>query len=160
VNEVNAPRLILLVDDNFGDTKLVEMALVQSRSDTRLEIVMDGEKAISYLFRQGVYAKAPRPDLVILDWNLPRKNGLEVLRDMRRDSALSRIPVVIFTGGKFVPEMGDACRGKLVFCVSKPAELDNFFAVINSIDKFVKTTAESFYPEDEKLEMLRRLVAA
>jgi chemotaxis family two-component system response regulator Rcp1 len=160
VHKANTPRLILLVDDNFGDTKLVEMALVQRQSETRLEIVMDGEKAISYLLRRGDYAKAPRPDLIILDWNLPRKNGLEVLREMRRESALSQIPVVIFTGGKFVPEMAGACQEKHVFCVSKPADWDTFSAVINSIDEYVKTSAKFSAPKEENLEMLRRLVAA
>jgi chemotaxis family two-component system response regulator Rcp1 len=160
VSKVVSSRLILLVEDNYGDTKLVEMALHNSGSDTRLKIMMDGEKALSYLFREGEFAKAPRPNLVILDWDLPKKNGFEVLRLMKLDPVVGKIPVVIFTGGKFTLEIAAVCNGQVVFCVVKPDQLESFFAVIKAIDEYVKAAAHFPQTDDQNLEMLRRLLAA
>jgi chemotaxis family two-component system response regulator Rcp1 len=160
VTEVAGSKLILLVEDNYGDTKLVEMGLRNNGSDTRLKIITDGEQALSYLFREGAHANARRPDLVILDWDLPRKNGFEVLRLMKLDPVVGNIPVVVFTGGKFTLEIAADCNGQVVFCVVKPARLESFFAVIKAIDEYVKAAAKFPQTDDENLEMLRRLIAA
>ena len=133
-------KLILLIDDNYGDCKLVELALSHNKSETRLETAANGDEALAYLFREGAYGQAPRPDLIILDWNLPRRNGYEVLGAIKSDRTLTDIPVILFTGGTFVPQMVTACDGKLVFNLLKPDGMEPFFALISEIDDFVNTS--------------------
>src|SRR5512146_599102 len=88
---------ILLVEDNPGDVRLAQEALKESKVRNRLFVVDDGVEAMAFLRKQGEYADAPRPDLVLLDLNLPRKSGREVLADMKKDPELRRIPVVVLT---------------------------------------------------------------
>src|SRR5215210_4172070 len=88
---------ILHVEDNEADVRLTREALREAGEDVRLSAVGDGEQALAYLRREGGFAEAPAPDLVLLDLNLPRKNGLEVLEDMRADEALAYIPVIVIT---------------------------------------------------------------
>ena len=94
---LDRPARVLLVEDNEADVRLTREALREAGEDVRLSAVGDGEQALAYLRREEGFAEAPRPDLVLLDLNLPRKNGLEVLDEMRADEALAAIPVIMLT---------------------------------------------------------------
>jgi CheY-like chemotaxis protein len=133
---IRRPARVLLVEDNEADVRLTREALRESGDDVRLSSVGDGEQALAYLRRQEGYAEAPRPDLVLLDLNLPRKNGLEVLAEMRADAALAAIPVIVLTSSAAQQDV-QACyaRGANAFVV-KPLELDAFMDLIGAIRGF------------------------
>src|SRR3972149_5539621 len=97
---IGQPVEILLVEDNPGDVRLTFEALKDSRILNQLSIVKDGVEAIAYLHREGAFAEAARPDLILLELNLPKKNGHEVLKEIKGDEAFSKIPVVILTTSK------------------------------------------------------------
>lgn len=135
------PRLvkpvdILLVEDSPGDAELVHEALASGKLCKRVHVVGDGEKAMAFLHRQGCYAEAPRPELILLDLNLPCKDGHEVLADVKTDKLLRRIPVVVLTSSQ---DQGDVLRTYSLHgnCyVIKPVDLDKFFHVVRSIEDF------------------------
>ena len=130
------PARVLLVEDNEADVRLTREALREAGENVRLSAVGDGEQALAYLRRQGGFAEAPRPDLVLLDLNLPRKNGLEVLAEMRADEALAHIPVIVLTSSAARSDVQEAyARGANAFVV-KPLELDAFMDLINGIRSF------------------------
>ena len=133
---IQRPARVLLVEDNEADVRLTREALRESGDDVRLSSVGDGEQALAYLRRQEGYAEAPRPDLVLLDLNLPRKNGLEVLAEMRADAALAAIPVIVLTSSAAQQDV-QACyaHGANAFVV-KPLELDAFMDLIGAIRGF------------------------
>ena len=127
---------VLLVEDNEADVRLTREALREAAENVRLSAVADGDLALAYLRREGGYADVPRPDLVLLDLNLPRKNGLEVLEEMRADEHLRSIPVIVLTSSAARQDV-DACyaRGANAF-VAKPLELDEFMDLIGAIRGF------------------------
>jgi CheY-like chemotaxis protein len=127
---------VLLVEDNEADVRLTREALREAAENVRLSAVADGDLALAYLRREGGYADVPRPDLVLLDLNLPRKNGLEVLEEMRADEHLRSIPVIVLTSSAARQDV-DACyaRGANAFVV-KPLELDEFMDLIGAIRGF------------------------
>ena len=130
------PARVLLVEDNEADVRLTREALREAGEDVRLSAVGDGEQALAYLRRQGGFAEAPRPDLVLLDLNLPRKNGLEVLDEMRAEPPLASIPVIVLTSSSARSDVQDAyARGANAFVVN-PLELDAFMDLINGIRSF------------------------
>src|SRR5579859_2628438 len=100
MGQFTRPIEVLLVEDNPGDVRLTEEALKEGRIISHLNVVSDGVEATDFLWRRGKYAKAPRPDLVLLDLNLPRKNGREVLQEIKADPNLRRIPVMVLTTSK------------------------------------------------------------
>jgi chemotaxis family two-component system response regulator Rcp1 len=127
---------ILHVEDNSGDVRLVAEALKETGSDHEVAVVSDGADALEYLYRRGSYADAPRPDLILLDLNLPKKDGLEVLAEIKADSSLKTIPVVVFTSSSSPRDINQAYRYQASCYVAKPAELDDLFRVIGVIEEF------------------------
>jgi chemotaxis family two-component system response regulator Rcp1 len=133
---VTRPARVLLVEDNEADVRLTREALRDAGDDIRLSSVTDGELALAYLRRENGYEEAPRPDLVLLDLNLPRKNGLEVLEEMRADPDLACIPVIMLTTSSAEHDVV-ACYSRGANCfVVKPLELDEFMDLIGAIRTF------------------------
>ncbi len=130
------PARVLLVEDNEADVRLTREALRDAGDDIRLSSVTDGELALAYLRREHGYEEAPRPDLVLLDLNLPRKNGLEVLEEMRADPELACVPVIMLTTSSAEHDVV-ACYSRGANCfVVKPLELDEFMDLIGAIRTF------------------------
>jgi chemotaxis family two-component system response regulator Rcp1 len=130
------PARVLLVEDNEADVRLTREALRDAGDAIRLSSVTDGELALAYLRREDGYEEAPRPDLVLLDLNLPRKNGLEVLEEMRADPELACVPVIMLTTSSAERDVV-ACYSRGANCfVVKPLELDEFMDLIGAIRTF------------------------
>ena len=127
---------VLLVEDNEADVRLTREALREAGDTVRLSSVADGEQALAFLRRLEGYADAPRPDIMLLDLNLPRKNGLEVLEEMRSDPDLVALPVIMLTSSRASSDV-TACysRGANAYVV-KPLELDEFMDLIGAIRSF------------------------
>jgi len=127
---------ILLVEDNPGDTDLIREGLENSKIHNRLQVVEDGEKAIAYLHREAPYSNASRPDLILLDLNLPRKDGREVLAEIKEDKSLKRIPVVILTSSKAEEDILKTYNLHANCYISKPIDVRQFLNVVKSIENF------------------------
>jgi two-component system, chemotaxis family, response regulator Rcp1 len=127
---------VLLVDDNPADIDLTSEVLAKSKRHFHVNVVSDGTEAISFLRRQGEYAKAPVPDLVVLDLNLPRKDGREVLSDLKTDPALAKIPVVIFTTSQANSDITRSYELGANCYLRKPGNLPDFVAVVQSMADF------------------------
>ena len=130
------PIEILLVEDNPGDVRLAVEALRDGKVANRLHIVEDGVEAMSFLRREGRYADVPRPDLILLDLNLPRKDGREVLAEIKQDADLKRIPVVILTSSAAEQDVVQAYNLYANCYITKPMDLDQFLKVVRSIEDF------------------------
>ena len=130
------PIEILLVEDNPGDVRLTLEALKGAKMHNNLSTVPDGEAAMDFLHRRGDHEDAPRPDLILLDLNLPRMNGQEVLEEIKNDRELKSIPVVILTSSQAEEDIA-ATYGLHANCyVTKPVDLDEFVKVVRSVDDF------------------------
>ncbi len=127
---------ILLVEDSPDDADLTVDALRAGRVRNRVTVVEDGVEAMAYLRQQGDYADASRPDLILLDLNLPRKNGREVLAEVKQDPDLRRIPVVIMTSSDDEKDILAAYNLYVNCYVTKPVDLDQFIGVVKSIEHF------------------------
>lgn len=127
---------ILLVEDNPADVRLVREALRYSSSPYRLNVAPDGVEALAYLRAQGTYAQRASPDLVLLDLNLPRKDGRQVLAEMKGDEALARIPVVVLSTSQADDDVAKAYELHANCYVSKPVDLDAFIARMHSVEQF------------------------
>src|SRR5579871_1289269 len=127
---------ILLVEDSPDDAALTVDALRDGRVRNRVTVIEDGEEAMAYLHRRGRYAQASRPDLVLLDLNLPRKSGREVLAEIKQDPGLRRIPVVIMTSSDDEKDILAAYNLHVNCYVTKPVDLDQFIDVVKSIEHF------------------------
>ncbi len=130
---VGRPMEILLVEDSRSDARLTLEALSESRIKHRLTIMRDGEEALQFLHREAWYAQAPRPDLILLDLNLPHKGGLELLAEIRGDDALREIPVVILTASE---SEDDQLRGQQLHVegyMSKPVAKQKFVALVRQL---------------------------
>jgi chemotaxis family two-component system response regulator Rcp1 len=130
------PIEILLVEDNLGDVRLTREALKDAKVLNTLHVARDGEEATDFLFRKGNHASAPRPDLIILDLNLPRKDGREVLAEIKADEDLKRIPVVILTTSKSEEDVLKSYNLHANCYVTKPLDLDHFIKVVQAIEDF------------------------
>ena len=130
------PIEILLVEDNPDDADLTLGALREGRVRNRVTVVDDGVEALAYLRRQGRHAAAVRPDLILLDLNLPRKNGREVLAEVKQDPALRCIPVVIMTSSDDEKDILAAYNLYVNCYVTKPVDLDQFIRVVKTIEHF------------------------
>jgi two-component system, chemotaxis family, response regulator Rcp1 len=130
------PVEILLVEDNPGDVRLTREALKESKIRNNLSVAVDGMEAMEYLRREGRFAQAARPDLILLDLNLPRKNGREVLADIKKDENLRRIPVVVLTVSQAEEDVMRAYNLHANCYVTKPLNLDQFMTVVQSIEDF------------------------
>lgn len=127
---------ILMVDDNPADIDLTSEVLAQSEQHFHVNAVNDGAEAISYLWHQGKYVHAPAPDLVVLDLNLPRKDGRDVLAKMKADPALAKIPVVIFTTSQASSDITRSYELGANCYLRKPGNLAEFVAVVQSMANF------------------------
>ena len=134
--EMVHPIEILLVEDNPGDARLAKEALKESKLKNNLYIADDGVEAMDFLNKKGKYKDMPRPDLVILDLNLPRKDGREVLNEIKTDDNLKRIPVVILTISKAEEDILKSYNLHANCFISKPIDLDQFIKVVKSIEDF------------------------
>jgi chemotaxis family two-component system response regulator Rcp1 len=136
VNPSYRPINILLVEDNPGDVELTEDALRRSKVATKVSVVTDGEDAMDYLRQQSAYQEETMPDLVLLDLNLPRKDGMEVLREMKDDLNLRHIPVVVLTTSEAERDILASYELGANCFISKPVDLTEFRKVVESIDDF------------------------
>jgi CheY-like chemotaxis protein len=131
-----SPVEILLVEDNPGDERLTREALREGKVYHNLHWVKDGVQAMEFLRRQGRYASVPRPDIVLLDLNLPKKDGREVLEEIKTDEDLKRIPVVVLTTSKAEEDVLRTYNLHANCYVTKPVDLEKFIVVVKSIDVF------------------------
>jgi two-component system response regulator len=132
----NKPITILMAEDNATDIMLTKEALAHAKVSNTLHVVEDGIEAMEFLHRRGKYAKMPRPDLILLDLNMPRKNGQEVLAEIKADDQLKHIPVVVLTTSKAEEDVLKA-YGLFANCyVIKPVDFDVFAEVVRSIQQF------------------------
>jgi two-component system, chemotaxis family, response regulator Rcp1 len=130
------PINILLVEDNPGDADLAREALESSKFNNNLQVVDDGEKAMAFLHREGPYSDAPRPDLILLDLNLPKKDGRQVLAEIKADPQLMRIPVVILTTSRAEEDVLKTYNLHANCYITKPIDLNQFLHVVRSIEDF------------------------
>ena len=136
-----APVEILLVEDNPGDERLTREALKEGKVYNNLHWAKDGVEALDFLHKRGKYKDVPRPDIVLLDLNLPKKDGREVLQEIKTDDSLKRIPVVILTTSKAEEDVLKTYNLHANCYVTKPVDLEKFIVVIKSIDAFWLTVA-------------------
>jgi two-component system, chemotaxis family, response regulator Rcp1 len=130
------PIEILLVEDNPGDIRLTKEALKEAKVLNTLTVVQDGVEALTCLRRQGQYANAKRPDLILLDLNLPKKDGREVLAEIKNDEALKFIPVVILTTSQDEQDVLKSYGLHANCYITKPVELEQFISVVKAIEDF------------------------
>ena len=130
------PIEILLVEDNPGDVRLTQEALRDAKVINHISVAMDGVEALALLRQAGEYATAPRPDLILLDLNLPKKDGREVLAEIKADAGLRSIPVVILTTSQAERDIVDMYGLHANCYVTKPVDLDQFLLITRSIEEF------------------------
>lgn len=134
--EYSRPIEILLVEDNPGDARLTIEALKEGKIRNNIHVAVDGLEALKYLFREDNYKNATRPDIILLDLNLPKKNGREVLEIIKSDKDLKRIPVVILTTSRAEEDILRTYDLHANCYVTKPVDLDQFINVIKTIEDF------------------------
>lgn len=136
------PVEILLAEDNPGDVKLTQKALDQGKILNNLHVVNDGVEAMAFLRQEGEYADESRPDLVLLDLNMPRKDGREVLRDIKEDENLRRIPVVVLTSSDAEEDIVQSYDLHANAYLTKPVDFDGFLDIVSSIEDFWLTVVK------------------
>ncbi|MGA7080134.1 MAG: response regulator [Terriglobales bacterium] len=129
-------RIVLLVDDNPADVDLFREALRQTVYSIHVESVGDGEEALAFLNHSGIHAEEPRPDLVILDLNLPKKDGRAVLAEVKTDIDLRTIPIVVFSTSRSMQDIGSSYELGANSYVSKPGNLKDYLSTVKSIEQF------------------------
>ena len=134
--EQGSPIEILLVEDNPGDVRLTEEAFKEGKIRNNLYVVEDGEEALNFLKRVGKYSKAPRPDLILLDLNMPKKDGREVLKEIKEDKGLRRIPVVILTTSKAEEDILKTYDHHANCYITKPVNMEQFIQVVQYLEDF------------------------
>ena len=140
-NGIDGTLEILLVEDNPADARLTREVFEGGRLSTHINVVSDGEQALAFLRREGIYESAPRPKLVLLDLNLPRKDGREVLEELKSDRFLCRIPVIVLTTSAAESDIMRSYDLQANCFITKPLDLDEYFAVVRSIEDFWLATA-------------------
>lgn len=136
------PIEVLLVEDDPGDILLTKEAFDLNKVRNRLSVVNDGEQAMAFLRREGAYADAPRPDLILLDLNLPRMSGTEVLREVKADAVLRTIPVVVLTTSEAEEDILRSYHLHANAYVTKPVDFEQFIRVVRQIDDFFVTVVK------------------
>lgn len=136
--DINEGRLveILLVEDNAADVRLTQEVFKEGKVRNRLSVAWNGEEALAFLRREGSFADAPRPDIILLDLNLPRKDGREVLAEIKEDPDLKRIPVVVLTTSQAESDLIQSYNLHANCYICKPVDLDNFIEVMKRIEGF------------------------
>jgi len=133
---VGRPMEILLVEDDLEDAGLTLDALNQGQVQCRVSLVRDGEEALEFVRQQGKYARAPRPDLILLDLNLPKLNGREVLAEIHNDGILAQVPIVVLTASHSHRDILENERLHVEDYLVKPVDVDQFIAVVKSLRKY------------------------
>ncbi len=127
---------ILLVEDNPGDVRLTEEAFKEGKFNNNLSVVVDGLDAMSYLRKEGKYSDVARPDIILLDLNLPKKDGREVLKEIKSDQELKRIPVIVLTTSSAETDIHHTYGNYVNAYITKPVDLDQFIKVLGTIEEF------------------------
>ncbi len=127
---------ILLVEDSPGDVRLTQEALADAKVRNTLHVVNDGVQALEFLRRHGAYADAPRPGLILLDLNLPKKDGREVLAEIKQEPSLKRIPVVVLTTSQTHQDVVTSYDLQANCYITKPVDFDQFMTVVRTIEDF------------------------
>jgi two-component system, chemotaxis family, response regulator Rcp1 len=135
------PVDILLVEDNPGDVRLTQEAFRDSRLTIKLNVVMDGEDALNYLFRRPPYENTTKPDMILLDLNIPKKDGREVLEEIKQDPVLRYVPVVVLTTSNAEQDIVKTYNLKVNAYINKPVDFDHFFDIVQKIETFWLMTA-------------------
>ncbi len=130
------PVEILLVEDNPGDVRLTQEAIKEDKMIANLHVVIDGQEAMAFLRNEGNFTDAPCPDLILLDLNLPKKDGREVLADIKKDETLKQIPVVVLTTSQSEEDILKAYKLNANCFITKPVDMDQFVKVVKAIDNF------------------------
>jgi two-component system, chemotaxis family, response regulator Rcp1 len=133
---------VLLVEDNPADARLISEAFKGFRILSNLSLVRDGEMAIEYLRRQNDFAAAAKPDIIILDLNVPKKNGFEILAEIRKDEGLKRIPIIVLSNSDAELDIQKSYELSANCYITKPASLDDFIDTIMSIENFWLSTVK------------------
>jgi CheY-like chemotaxis protein len=136
------PVDVLLVEDDDGDVLMTREAFAHGAVRNRLHVVNDGERALRFVRREGEYADAPRPSLILLDLNLPRRDGVEVLAELKGDAELKVIPVVVLTTSEAQEDIVRSYRVHANAYVTKPVDYDRFIEVVRHIDDFFVTVVK------------------
>ncbi len=136
------PLQILLVEDSAGDVRLTSEAFKDAKVHVKLHVASDGAEAMAFLRREGTHSNVPRPDLILLDLNLPKKDGREVLAEVKGDSNLQTIPVVILTTSESEADILKSYSLHANCYITKPVSLDRFLKVVKSIDDFWLTVVK------------------
>jgi CheY-like chemotaxis protein len=136
IQSITKPIEVLLVEDNPGDAQLTRIALNDGKMCINLSLTEDGVDALAFLRKQGNYADAPRPDLILLDLNLPRKDGREVLAEIKADPSLRRIPVVVLTTSQSDTDILQAYELAANCFITKPVDFDQFVKIVQTIEDF------------------------
>ena len=136
------PVEILLVEDNAADARLTEEALKQSKVVNHLHVVLDGEQAMGFLRHEDGYVDAPTPDLILLDLNLPRKDGREVLQEVKSDETLKMIPVIVMTTSREEQDVQASYAAHANCYIRKPLDVNGMFDVVTKIENFWFQTVE------------------
>jgi two-component system response regulator len=135
------PVNVLLVEDNPGDVRLTQEAFKEAKISINLDVTMDGAEAIKFLRKEGEYADVVTPDLILLDLNLPKKDGREVLKEIKTDDTLKRIPVVVLTTSNAEQDIMKSYNLHVNCYINKPVDFEKFFDIIQKIEEFWLTTA-------------------
>ncbi len=130
------PFEILLVEDNPGDVMLTQEAFLEGKLAHRLSVAGDGEEAMDYLRQRGKHVDAPRPDLILLDLNLPKKDGREVLAELKEDTSLRHIPVIVLTTSEAELDVWNAYKLHANCYLTKPIQMNDFFKKIRLVEDF------------------------
>jgi CheY-like chemotaxis protein len=133
---------ILLVEDNVGDVRLTKEAFSEAKVPNRLHVAHDGVAALKFLRKEEPYGESPHPDLVLLDLNLPRKSGLEVLAHIKQDPVLRTIPVIILTSSNAESDVLKSYDNHANAYITKPVELEKYFTIVERIDDFWLATVK------------------
>lgn len=137
---------ILLIEDSPADARYTQIALQELGIANKLTVITDGEEAIFYLYRKGNYQDAPRPDCILLDWNLPKADGSEVLEVIRKDSAFDDIPVIVLTGSREQTDVIQAYHLKANAYVTKPIDLAAVHTIMETCDFRIVLTSPRAVP--------------
>lgn len=135
-NQLPKSKRLLLVEDNLGDIRLTKEAIKASKVDFEMDVISDGELVLDFLNQKGNFSEAERPDLIMLDLNLPKKNGIEILREIKESPSLRRIPVIAVTTSEADHDVTMAYDLHANAYILKPVDFDDFTKVIKLIDSF------------------------
>jgi CheY-like chemotaxis protein len=135
-SSVGVPIEILLIEDNPADVRLTREALKDAKVWNQVHVALDGVEALAFLRREGKYEKVPRPDLILLDLNLPKKDGRAVLEEIKQDDALKHIPVVVLTTSQAEQDILASYRLRANAFVTKPVDLEQFLKAVRTIEQF------------------------